>query len=160
MKSYHEKLERQLQALKGLLMTLPTLRDAYARSFSARGDLGMPAAMSQMQCAMAAHMQISDVLAHIGHFSSCLSISVVSHSVVRAFECQPHSDSQGLEDALAPLKHIVKTKVWSPKERHDLFKRCFDILRAANGTFAHLMQEVIEAFPEETRELIAKDEQR
>ncbi len=149
------RLERQQQALKGLVRTLSSIREDYCGVLSdiekASRVLSGPDAWHQMQSLLRAQGEIAEVTAGINHLHSCIGLSVVAHCITKVVHALPGADEDpSVLENLIPLEKMVASKVWRTDERRYLFARCFKILSSFNGRFTHLVDEVKRCFPEET----------
>lgn len=163
--SYVDRIEQQLQALKGLIMTFGCQAFVHAYSIKCTADPNM--ARLGSTGTIIAQQRVAQVTTWINNFSNCLSSSVLAFCITRAFDSIAGSkDNSALQEALRPLHTIVDRKVWSPSERKELFELCFMMLyafwsEAERGkrvyTYQGLIDEIRSHFPEETAEIKAPE---
>ena len=158
--SVADRLERQQQAIKGLVQTLSSIRDGYC-TFLTKVPLepgsNMTPATKRMYNLIVANGAIFEAITGVNSLHTCFVASVIANCTASAFRALPGAAGNAeLAKALEPLDKIVERKVWSVDERKKLFTTTFTILGAFGEMYAHLINEVREAFPEETAQIEVK----
>lgn len=161
---YVTRIEQQLQALKGLIMTFGAAD--FANSYAAVCTKDPQLGLTRSTGMNLAYQRILQATTWINNFSTCLSSSVLAHCISAAFSLIPgSSENAQLQETLDPLRTIVERKVWAPEERKVLFDLCLNMLCAfwskddkdekrKKFMYQNLIDEIRTHFPEETAEYV------